>query len=115
MIKKIDELVGDGIRNVHEMKRALRNFVIKDLFDGQQPPSNASRRFFPENRDIYNHMYRSRMNLVFSKLDQENLFAKIKKWKKTAPDDNFYFREYGKKSKERLFFNENANRIPTVR
>lgn len=115
LIGKIDELVGSGVRNVLEMKRALNIYVTKELFDDQNIPPLSSRRFFPENRDIYNHMYKSRMKSVFSKIDQENLYEKMKEWKMQTPDDNFYFREYGEKCNERLFFNENAERISTVR
>jgi len=115
LIEKIDELVGSGVRNVLEMKRALNIYVKMELFDDQSVPPLSSRRFFPENRDIYNHMYKSRMKSIFSKIDQENLYEKMKEWKMQTPDDNFYFREYGEKCNERLFFNENAERILTGR
>ena len=96
------------------MKRALKLHVIKEIFDGQPPPPTTSRRFFPENRDIYNHLYRSRKKLIFSKIDQENLFQKIKEWKMLMPEDSIYFREYGAKCQEKMFYNENAERISMV-
>ena len=100
------------------MKRALKIYVVNEIFDGQTPPPVTSRKFYPENRDIYNHIYKSRSKLIFSKIDQENLFQKIKEWRMLMPEDNFYFREYGKtcqtECREKLFFNENGERIPTV-
>ena len=39
LVEKIQMLVGEGVRNVDEMKRHLRHFVKNDLFDGQILPS----------------------------------------------------------------------------
>ena len=53
----IRKLVGEGIRNVKEMQRGLRFYVKTDLFADQQLPPLNSRRSFPEERDIRNHIY----------------------------------------------------------
>jgi len=37
LVEKIQILVGEGVRNVDEMKRHLRHFVKNDLFAGQTP------------------------------------------------------------------------------
>ena len=42
------KLVGEGIRNVKEMQRALRLYVKMELFEGQPLPLINSRRFYPE-------------------------------------------------------------------
>ena len=69
----IRKLVGEGIRNVKEMQRALRLYVKTDLFADQQLPPLNSRRFFPEERDIRNHIYNATSQLRMSKVDQENV------------------------------------------
>ena len=42
------KLVGEGIRNIKEMQRALRLYVKMELFEGQPLPLINSRRFYPE-------------------------------------------------------------------
>ena len=50
-----------------------------------------NRRFNPSNKDLSNYIYASRMQLVKSKCDLENLEMQIEQWKATEPEDNFYF------------------------
>ena len=89
------KLVGEGIRNIKEMQRALRLHVKMELFEGHLPPPINSRRFYPEERDIRNHMYNAAAKLRMSKVDQENHAAKIENWEKRTSEDSFYFRAYG--------------------
>ena len=70
--EKIVELSHQGVRKVSEMWRHLEAFVKSDLLVGGQVLVKMRRRFFPTNKDIYNHMYHR-----FSALDQKNLDALI--------------------------------------
>ena len=74
--------------------------------------------FFPERRDLRNHMYRASVKLPFSKIDQENLSMKVDIWKKEKAKDTFYFRPYGNDQHlpcpEQLFFSENGGKISDV-
>ena len=54
--------------------------------------SHHSRRFFPERRDLRNHMYRASVKLRFSKIDQENLSMKVDIWTKKEVKDTSYLR-----------------------
>ena len=91
----IHKLVGEGIRNVKEMQKALQLFVKTDLFADQQLPPLNSRRFFPEEQDIHNHIYNATSQLRMSKLDQENVSLLIENWQKSKQGDFFLFRGYG--------------------
>ena len=111
-------LVGEGIRNIREMERAINAFVKGDIFKGESLPPQTSRRFFPERTDSGNHMYRASMKLRFSKIDQENFSMKVDTWRKKKVKDTFYFRPYGNDQDlpcpEQLFFNENGDKIRDV-
>ena len=74
IVEKIQELVGERIRNIQEIERAINVFVKNDIFKGKSLPPQTSLRFFPERIDLRNHMYRASVKLRFSKIDQENLF-----------------------------------------
>ena len=63
------KLVGEGIRTIKEMQRALRLYVKMELFEGQPPPRINSRQFYSEERDIRNHMYNATAKLRMSKVD----------------------------------------------
>ena len=78
----IHKLVGEGIRNIKEMQRALRLYVKMELFEGQRPPPINSRRFYPEELYIRNYMYNATAKLRISKVDQENFAIKIENWEK---------------------------------
>ena len=101
------------------MERVIRILVKKELFEGQACPPITCRRFHPESRDIRNHMFRATNKLKESRIDQENLFIKIKKWKDESPENFIYFRAYGKNNSEttfeQLFFNENGDRIHVIK
>ena len=116
IVKKIYEFVGDGIRSVKEMQRILNLYVKNELFHGETVPPPEIRRFFPLDRDIRNHMYRATVKLKLSKIDQENLYMKIDKWKKATPNDSFFFRSYKETQErdtgmERYFYDENGDRV----
>ena len=81
-MEKIQVLVGEGIRNIREMGRAINAFVKNDIFKGESLPPQTSRRFFPERTDSGNHMCRASMKLRFSKINQENLSTKVDTWRK---------------------------------
>ena len=70
IIKKIHQLVRDGLRNIKEMQRALGVHFKTELFDAEQlPPGNNSTRFYPEERAICNHMCNAAPKLCMSKVD----------------------------------------------
>ncbi|XP_028415032.1 uncharacterized protein LOC114538114 [Dendronephthya gigantea] len=94
LVKKIQELVSNGVNRVSEMQHHLQYYVKKEIFAGQQPPEVTNRRFFPTSVDVRNHMYRATVQQRHSNIDQENLESKIKEWQKENPDDKFYFRPY---------------------
>jgi len=120
--KLIDDLVGEGVRNVREMERSINIYVKKELFPDKPLPPKTSRRFFPELNDIRNHMSRSVNKHRHSKIDQENVRIKIETWRDTL-EDKFHFRPYKKNDgesstenvKEQLFFNERGDFIGEVR
>ena len=88
------ELSHQGVRKVSEMRRHLEAFVKSDLLVGGQVLDKMRRRFFPTNKDIYNHMYRARVAHRFSALDQKNLDALIVQWNKDSPSDAFFYRPH---------------------
>ena len=59
-----------------------------------EQPSPFDRAYFPTTTDIGNHLYKARMGLQLSKIDQENLAAKVKEWQKHTGEDFHYFRPY---------------------
>ncbi|KAL9978130.1 hypothetical protein ACROYT_G015617 [Oculina patagonica] len=91
---KIVELSSQGVRKVSEMRRHLEAFVKRELDVGGQALEKTRRRFYPTNKDIYNHMYLAKVAHRFSTLDQENVDALIVQWKKESPADEFFFRPY---------------------
>lgn len=93
-MQKIHGLVGEGVNNVREMVRHIRQFVKKELFEGQQLPPPTNRRYHPKLADIRNHMYLATTENRFSKFDQENIAAKIQKWEKENSADKFFYRPY---------------------
>ena len=100
------------------MQRALRVYVKTEISDDEQLPPGNSRRFYPEERDIRNHMYNVTSKLRMSRVDQENVSLLIEKWQKTNPGDLFFFRPYGTNisgdSTWRPFYNEHCDNISGV-
>ena len=118
IVEKIQELVGEGVRNIREMEGAINVFVKNDIFQGESLPPRTSGHFFPERRNLQNHMCRASVKLRFSKIDQENLSMKVDIWRKEKAKDTFFFGPYGNDQHlpcpEQLFFNENGNKISDV-
>ena len=56
LVNKIQMLVGEGVKNVDEMKRHLQHFVKTDLFAGQTAPPITNRRYYPKDVDVRNHI-----------------------------------------------------------
>ena len=88
--------VREGIPNVKEMQQALRLYVKTNLFVDQQLTPLNSRRSFPEEQDIRNHIYNPTSQVRMSKVNQENGSLLIENWQKNKQDDFFLFRCYGR-------------------
>ena len=69
IIKKIHQFVRDGLRNIKEMQRSLGVHFKKELFDAEQLPPGNSRRFYPEERAICNHMCNAALKLCMPNVD----------------------------------------------
>jgi hedgehog interacting protein len=89
-------LAQDGVHSVCEAQRYLELFVQCDLFKGCRPPDKTSRRFYPTNKDIYNHLYKGKPN-HFSSVDQKNLEELVQKWKTVNPQVFFLYRPHSSK------------------
>ena len=93
MSVKISEMVSAGITNVTDIKRSLKWYVQHDLKDELGDiPKSTDRSFYPTDNDIRNHVYIAKKATEFSKLDQEQLQCKLKKWKETFPNQNAFYR-----------------------
>ena len=79
IVRKIDALVNEGVKDTHEMKRHLNVYVKQQiLWKDEIQPSPSNRRFFPKPSDITSHMYHAAIKNRFSKIDQENVVYKYK-------------------------------------
>ena len=96
IVEKLSELSQEGLHSVSEARRYLELFVQCDLFKGCTPPDKTSRRFYPTNKDIYNHLHKGKPN-HFSSLDQKNLEELVQNWKKEHPEDSFLYRPHATK------------------
>ena len=57
IIKTVQYLVGECVRNVTEMERHIRIYVKDELFHDSELPSFENRRFYRRRLDIRSHMY----------------------------------------------------------
>ncbi|XP_065667850.1 uncharacterized protein LOC136088115 [Hydra vulgaris] len=96
VIRKIKDLVSEGIRDAHEIKRILQRYVKYDIFKDLQQPETSNRCFHPRISDIRNYISIAMSALKYSKMDQENLFYKIGKWQKSHLNDKILYRGYKK-------------------
>ena len=80
------------------MKRHFNYYVKKEIIHGKVPHAFC-RSLFPHDRDIRNQMYKAKLELKFSKVDQENVELQIEEWRKSLHDDAFFFRGYGEREK----------------
>ena len=92
LIKKIYELVAEGVTETCEVKRALKIHVKHINVDGTCDPND--RAYNPSVKDISNHIYLAKKKLELSCLDQENAHLKIEAWKRSNPQASYYFRPY---------------------
>ena len=102
IIEKIGELVGEGVRNVDEMRRHLKIYVKDEMFRGKQQPERNNCRYFPTGKTIKNHMYSVTMKSRLSVIDQDNVQEMIELWKNETPrvTDKFFFCQYKEGSGE---------------
>ena len=98
---KISELVGEGMTEPQEVKRALSHYVNTVLCADNRPNAD-DRAYYPTDRDLRNHIYKAKKALELSKLDQQNLKLKLQEWGKSCPDSTFYFRPYITKANQSL-------------
>ena len=96
VIRKIEELVGEGVRSVDEMRRHLKIYIKDDLFRGKEQPQHSNKRYFPRAKTIQNHMYNMAMRARLSFMDQDNVQQLTQKWKdeKGSTNDRFSPRPY---------------------
>lgn len=93
--QKISEFVSEGMTEVHEVKRALRQYVHTQFSQQYQcQPLPSDRAFHPSLHDLRNHVHKAKKALELSKIDQENLRLKLKQWKQDEPNASHYFRPY---------------------
>ena len=52
IIKKVQDLVGEGVRNVREMERHVQIYVKDKLFRDSELPSFENRQFYPKRQDF---------------------------------------------------------------
>ncbi|XP_070694808.1 calcium-responsive transcription factor-like isoform X3 [Pempheris klunzingeri] len=57
--ERIRQLVAAGHRHVYSVRKQLRHFVEKELFQCDGPPERHNLRFFPTVNDIKNHIHES--------------------------------------------------------
>ena len=92
IVEKIREMEVIGARSTAEVRRHLDTYVKNELFHGQDPPSEFSRRYYPTDADIRNILYTSRIGERKAPDDQINLEIKCKEWQETNPDDFIFYR-----------------------
>lgn len=90
----IKQQVSDGVFDIAEIRRHTEIFVKRSLFSDKPLPCKFNRRYYPLRRDYNNIVYRARLALMHSRLDQQNLVHKINGWEEASPNDSFFFRPY---------------------
>jgi hypothetical protein len=75
-----------------EVRRHLNSFVKDELFHGEDPPPELSRRYYPTDADIRNILYTSRIGDQKAPDDQINLEIKCKDWQELNPEDFIFYR-----------------------
>ena len=92
LVKKIDELIQEGVSDVNEMRRHLKIFVKNEIFGEKNLPNATNFRYYPRPKTIRNHMVHSKRKLLYSMIDQECLAKKVDEWRREDPSRNIYFR-----------------------
>ena len=96
VVKKINELVNEGVSNVNEMRRHLRIFVKSTLFGDSDQPDPTNRRYFPRPKTIRSHIVDSKRKMRYSMIDQECLDVKVQQWRSEDPAADLMFRPKSK-------------------
>ena len=55
--KIVDLVVHEGLTDTQTIEGHLRDYVRTQLFTRQTAPPSPNKRFFPENKTIYNKIY----------------------------------------------------------
>jgi hedgehog interacting protein len=92
IVEKIRAMEVIGVRSVAEVRRHLNSFVKDELFHGEEPPPELSRRYYPTDADIRNILYTSRIGARKAPDDQINLEIKCKDWQESNPEDFIFYR-----------------------
>ncbi|XP_067951100.1 calcium-responsive transcription factor-like [Watersipora subatra] len=61
--QKIREIVASGIQHITTIRKMLRKFVEKELFDTQEPPVRHHLSFFPTVSDLKNHIHTALLDI----------------------------------------------------
>jgi len=81
---KMNEYAGE-VKSSKEMRRLLKIYVRNELFDNENLPDIANRRFFPSLDTVRTHIVAARKKLKLSLIDQDHLIRKIEIWRKEVP------------------------------
>ena len=87
VVAKVKEMDRMGVRSVAEVRRHFKTFVQNELFHGENPSSQFSRRYYPTDSDIRNILHASRIGERNSPDDQINLQITCKEWKESNAED----------------------------
>ena len=98
---KISELVGEGMTDPYEIRKALKHYIKTVLCASPNvsSPDPDDRAYYPTMHDLQNHIYKTKRSIELSKFDQQNLQFKIKEWEKESKQSMFYFRPFMRKEK----------------
>jgi hypothetical protein len=88
---KVYEIVHSGITNVTIVKKILKSFVEAEFRNKEIKPSLFDRAFYPQSKDMKNHINKAIAAGRLSTLDQEKLQLKIKEWSEEK-DHHFFLR-----------------------
>ena len=80
-------LVGEGMIEIQEIKRAVNHYV-NTVLCADDPPDPNDRAYHPADRDLKNHICKAKKALELSKLDQHNFKLKLQEWESSHPDLN---------------------------
>ena len=92
IVEKIKAMEVIGVRSTAEVRRHLNNFVKQELFRGEDPPPELSRRYYPTDADIRNILYATQIGARKAPDDQINLGIKCKDRQEANPGDFIFYR-----------------------
>lgn len=83
---EVSEFVLEGMMEVHEVKKALRQYVHTQFSQQYQcQPLLSDCAFHPSLHDLQNHVHKAKKALELSKIDQENLHLNLNSGNKKNP------------------------------